>query len=371
MVGRRLEKQTDASIRPARTRNSRCHPGPFTGLLSRMKFSRFALPLLASFQLLAGPVEDMTGAAKTFLAALNDEQRAKAAFTFEADERENWHFIPKERKGVTLKELEPAQKTLAFGLLSSALSHEGYLKATTIMTLERILQDIEGPKRTFPRDPELYHVSIFGTPDPKGTWGWRFEGHHLSVNLTIVKGELVSGSPTFFGTNPAEVRTGSRAGLRVLGNEEDFARQLVQSLDEKQRAVALVDTKAPDDILTANKRVADLGTAKGLALGKLNKAQQATAKMLLNEYAGRLRGELAAADLKEIEKAGWDKIVFAWAGGLNKGDRHYYRLHGPTFLLEYDNTQNDANHVHAVWRELKGDFGRDLLAEHLKAAHGK
>jgi hypothetical protein len=152
-----------------------------------MKLTRFALAALASFQLLAGPVEEMSGAAKNFLAALNEEQRGKASFGFEADERENWHFIPKERKGVTLKELEPAQKTLAFGLLSSALSHQGYLKATTIMTLERILQDIEGPKRTFPRDPELYHVSIFGTPDPKGTWGWRFEGHHLSVNLTIVK----------------------------------------------------------------------------------------------------------------------------------------------------------------------------------------
>lgn len=336
-----------------------------------MQLSRFALIAAASFQLLAGPVEDMSGAAGNFLAALNADQRAKVTFAFDADERENWHFIPKERKGVTLKELEPAQKTLALALLSSALSHEGYLKATTIMTLERILQDIEGPKRTFPRDPELYHVSIFGAPAPKGTWGWRFEGHHLSVNLTIVNGKLISGSPTFFGANPAEVRTVSRAGLRVLGNEEDFARQLVQSLDEKQRAVAVVDSKAPDDILTANKRIADLGAPKGLPLGKLNKSQQATAKQLLNEYAGRLRGELAAADLKEIQKAGWDNIVFAWAGGLNKGDRHYYRLHGPTFLLEYDNTQNDANHVHAVWRELKGDFGRDLLAEHLKAAHGK
>ena len=336
-----------------------------------MKFTRLALAALASFQILAGPVEEMSGAAKNFLAALNEEQRGKASFGFEADERENWHFIPKERKGVTLKELEPAQKTLAFGLLSSALSHQGYLKATTIMTLERILQDIEGPKRTFPRDPELYHVSIFGTPDPKGTWGWRFEGHHLSVNLTIVKGELVSGSPTFFGTNPAEVRTGPRAGLRVLGAEEDLGRQLVQSLDEKQRAVAVVESKAPDDVLTGNKRVADLGAPKGLPLTKLTKAQKATAKQLLNEYAGRLRGELAAADLKEIEQAGWDKIVFAWAGGTAKGDKHYYRLHGPTFLLEYDNTQNDGNHVHAVWRELKGDFGRDLLAEHLKASHGK
>jgi hypothetical protein len=351
--------------------NSRCHPGAFAGLLSRMKLVLFATAALASFRILAGPVHDMAGAAKNFLAALNDAQRAKAEFPFESEERENWHFIPKERNGVTLKELEPAQRALAYGLLSSALSHQAFLKSTTIITLERILQDIEGPKRTFPRDPELYHVSIFGAPDAKGTWGWRFEGHHLSFNITIVKGELVSGSPSFFGTNPAEVRTGPRAGLRVLAAEEDLGRELVRSLDEKQRAVAIVDTQAPADILTTNKRVAELGEAKGLPLGKMTKAQQATAQKLLNEYAGRLRNELAAADLKQIERAGWDKIVFAWAGGVTKGEKHYYRLHGPTFLLEYDNTQNDGNHVHAVWRELQGDFGRDLLAEHLKASHAK
>ncbi len=335
-----------------------------------MKFT-LIVSAFACLRLVATPIEDMTGAAKNFLAALNEEQRGKATFGFESDERENWHFIPRERKGITLKELSSAQHHLAFSLLSSGLSHGGFLKATTIMSLEQILQDSEGPNRRFPRDPALYHVSVFGTPDPKGTWGWRFEGHHLSVNFTIVKGELVSGSPNFFGTNPAEVRTGPRAGLRVLGAEEDLGRELVKSLTESQRPQAIVDTKAPDDILTMATRVADIGQPKGLPLGQLNEAQNATAKKLLNAYATRLRGEFAEADLKEIQAAGWEKIVFAWAGSTEKGARHYYRLHGPTFLLEYDNTQNDANHVHATWRELKGDFGRDLLGEHLKAAHAK
>jgi hypothetical protein len=335
-----------------------------------MKLSLFAC-VLTCLRLVAGPIDEMAGAAQNFLAALNDEQRGKAAFAFTSDERENWHFVPRERKGITLKELTSAQHHLAFSLLASGLSHRGYLKATTIMSLEQILQDSEGPNRRFPRDPELYHVSIFGSPDVQGTWGWRFEGHHLSVNFTVVKGQLVSGSPSFFGTNPAEVRTGSRAGLRVLAAEEDLGRQLVKSLTEAQLRDALVETKAPDDVLTGNARVADLGEPKGLPLSRLNAAQNAVAKQLLNEYATRLRGEFAAADLKEIQAAGWKKIVFAWAGGTEKGDRHYYRLHGPTFLLEYDNTQNDANHVHAVWRELKGDFARDLLGDHLKAAHTK
>lgn len=328
------------------------------------------LPLLC-LTLIAKPADEMVLAAQNFLSSLTPEQRAKATFPLESEERTGWNFTPVERRGLPLKEMEPAQRHLAYALLGSALSQQGMSKALTIMSLERILQDIEGPGRRFPRDPELYFVTIFGTPSKDGTWGWRVEGHHLSVNLTLSKGEVVSAAPHFMGTNPGEVRTGPRAGLRVLAGEEDLGRELVSSLTPDQRKVAVIDTKAPDDILTGNQRVADAGQPRGIVWKDLNPAQQRLAQKLISEYADRLRGKLAQKDLKAIEAAGYDGIRFAWAGGLAKGDRHYYRVHGPTFLIEYDNTQNDANHVHTVWRGLKDDFGRDFLGEHLRESHGK
>jgi hypothetical protein len=318
-----------------------------------------------------GPVEEMADAARNFLAALSEDQRAITRFEFGADERENWHFVPKERKGITLGALKPAQRHLAQALLSSGLSSRGYVKATTIMSLEQILQELEGPNRRFPRDPELYHVSIFGTPDAKGTWGWRVEGHHLSVNMTLVEGRFAAGTPSFMGSNPGRVKAGAHAGLRVLGAEEDLARELVLLLDADQRKVAIISADAPDDVLTLAARKAVLAETNGLPVGRMDAAQRALVDRLLGEYVGRLRPELAEQDLAKITAAGRERILFAWAGGTAPGQRHYYRLHGPTFLLEYDNTQNDANHVHAVWRDFENDFGRDLLREHYARDHKK
>ena len=332
---------------------------------------RLAAFVLLAVRMLATPAGDMGAAANAFLSALTPEQKLKATFAFDAAERENWHFIPKDRNGLPLKEMTPAQRHLAYSLLSSGLSHRGYGKAVTIMSLEQILQDMEGPNRRFPRDPELYYVSVFGTPADKGSWGWRVEGHHLAINFTVVDGAVVAGTPSFMGTNPGEVRTGGRAGLRVLGVEEDVARTLVKSLTEEQRRQAVVNPKAPDDILTVAAAVADIGPAKGLRLSEMDATQRELVRKVIEEYVGRLRGELAAADLQQINAAGLDQVVFAWAGGLELGQGHYYRIHGPTFLFEYDNTQYDANHVHAVWRDFKGDFGRDVLADHLRASHGK
>lgn len=332
---------------------------------------RIVLFAFLAVRLLATPAGEMGSAANTFLDSLTAEQKAKAAFVFDAAERENWHFIPRDRNGLPLKEMTAAQRHLAYALLSSGLSHRGYGKAVTIMSLEQILQDMEGPSRRFPRDPELYFVSVFGTPAEKGTWGWRVEGHHLSVNFTLVDGAVVAGTPSFMGTNPGEVRSGPRAGLRVLGTEEDLARTLVKSLNEDQRKQAVVAAKAPDDVLTVAAAVADIGPAKGLPLSAMDAAQRELVRQIIDEYVGRLRGEVAAADLQQINATGPDQVVFAWAGGLERGQGHYYRIHGPTFLFEYDNTQNDANHVHAVWRDFKGDFGRDVLAEHLRVEHGK
>jgi hypothetical protein len=340
--------------------------------LNRMRLPIFPVALaalLTALHVYASPETEMTDAAKNFLSALNDEQKTIATFEFKSDERENWHFIPKDRKGITLGTLKPAQRHLAFALLQSGLSNRGLSKAVTIMSLEQILQELEGPNRRFPRDPELYHVSIFGTPDAQGTWGWRFEGHHLSLNFTLAKGKFASGTPSFMGTNPAEVRKGPRAGLRVLAAEEDLARELMTSLNAGQQKHALIQTNAPDDILTVANRTADVGKAQGLAFTEMNAAQKKLLGRIIEEYVGRLRGDLAVADLSKIDAAGRSKIRFAWAGSTQRGQRHYYRVHGPTFLLEYDNTQNDANHVHAVWRDFDNDFGRDLLKEHLEHSH--
>ena len=307
---------------------------------------------------------DMAAAANNLLATLTSDQRAKAVFELKSDERLNWHFIPKERKGIPLKELTPAQRHLAYALLSTGLSQRGYAKATTIMSLEQVLADMEGPGRRFPRDPELYFVSIFGSPDAKGTWGWRWEGHHLALNFTIVKGEFIAGAPNFLGTNPAEIRQGPRKGLRVLSAEEDLGRQLVKSLNAEQRAVAVYTNVAPADIITAADRRAHKLSPDGLAAAKMTKEQRDMLLTLIKEYVNRVRPDVAESDLAKIQKAGFDKIHFAWAGSLEPGKGDYYRVQGPTFLLEYDNTQNNNNHVHAVWRDFGNDFGEDLLRQH-------
>ncbi|MSU33946.1 MAG: DUF3500 domain-containing protein [Pedosphaera sp.] len=336
-----------------------------------MRHSVMVLVVLTSLRLAAGSVEEMTVCAGNLLAALTPEQKTKAVFQWTDAERFNWHFIPKERKGLTLKDMSSAQKHLAYGLMSTSLGARGFQKATTIMSLEQVLQDIEGPQRRFPRDPELYHFSIFGLPSTNGTWGWRVEGHHLSFNHTIIDGHLAAGTPSFLGANPAEIRSGPRAGLRVLGAEEDLARQLVLSLTDEQRKSAIVDTKAPDDILTVANRKALLQDDRGLEISKMISSQQLIVDKILAEYVGRLRGNLADPVLLRIGRQSGEKLVFAWAGGTKKGDKHYYRIKGSSFLLEYDNTQNDGNHVHAVWRDLNNDFGEDVLAAHLKAEHGK
>jgi hypothetical protein len=313
--------------------------------------------------------EEMAAAAGKLLAALDADQRKAATFDFKSDERPNWFFIPKVRQGLTLGKMNKEQRLLALALLHSGLSDHGFTKATNIISLESILKELEGPRGTMIRDPELYYVSIFGTPAAKGTWGWRVEGHHLSANFTIVNGELFAGTPLFMGTNPAEVRQGPRKGLRILADEEDTARTLLKSLDADQLKLAVIDTKAPADVLTGNKRKVTPLPDEGITGAKLNADQKAKLKAVVLAYVNRLRGELATGDMATIEKTGWDKVQFAWAGGPEKGDRHYYRVQGPTFLLEYDNTQNDANHVHAVWRDFNNDFGEDLLRKHYREAH--
>jgi hypothetical protein len=314
------------------------------------------------------PARAMATAAARLLDSLGPDQRKKASFSLEDAHRVEWFYVPLERKGITVKELSPAQRELAFALMKSALSDAGYSKATQIMELDKVLAVME--KNPVRRDPEKYYFSVFGTPTPDGTWGFRVEGHHVSLNFTVVKGRLVATTPEFLGANPAEVRIdGPYKGRRVLHAEEDLGRQLVKSLDDKQRAQAVFDKTAPGDIASRNLPKIDPLAPVGIAFSALAPPQQELLRKLMNEYAARLPAPMAAERLARAEKAGWDKIRFGWAGGLERGQGHYYRIQGPTFLVEYDCTQNDANHIHTVWREYDGDFGRDLLREHYQAAH--
>ncbi|HXX92951.1 MAG TPA: DUF3500 domain-containing protein [Planctomycetota bacterium] len=323
---------------------------------------------------LSKPAGEMAEAAGAFWKSLTPEQQKVAGFGFDDKERLNWHFIPRDRKGLPIKEMKEDQRKLALALLATGLSKNGYDKATTIMTLESILAEMEGPNRKFPRDPELYYFSIFGAPGPKGAWGWRVEGHHVSVNITVVDGKAIASAPAFLGTNPGLVKEGPRKGLRVLGNDEEMGRTLVKSLTDEQKEVAIISKDAMKDfkeiVLTPEKRVENL-TPAGIGWSRLAQPQQEQLWALIREYANRLRGELAEQDLAKIERAGKDKLTFAWAGGLEAGQGHYYRVQGPSFIIEYDNTQNGANHVHSIWHDPASHFGQDLLKKHYEAEHSQ
>jgi len=322
----------------------------------------------------------MASAAAKFLDSLSPEQRRQASFAFDADERLHWHFIPTEqfpRKGLTIKEMNASQRKLAHDLLKAGLSQRGYLTASSIMELETVLGALEAaqraaapqPPRGTPlvRDPERYFFSVFGTPSPKDTWGWRVEGHHVSLHFTIVNGTMVAAAPSFFGSNPAEVREGPKKGLRILGAEEDAARALLMALDAAQREKAIVQKDAPADMLTMAKVDITPLSPSGITADRLTPSQRDLLTKLIEVYTGFMAPDIAADRQAKLKKAGIEKIGFAWAGETEKGRKHYYRVQGPTFLIEYDNTQNDGNHIHSVWRDFNGDFGRDLLREHLKS----
>ena len=312
------------------------------------------------------PPPAMVTAARAFLDSLSPELKQKAQFPIDADERFTWFYTPVPRKGVTLKEMNETQRAAAMNLLRAGLSQKGYSKAETIRALEDVLAEIE--KNPTRRDKELYYFTIFGEPGAKSSWGWRYEGHHLSHNWTVVNGNALATTPQFFGANPAEVRTGPKQGLRALAAEEDLGYELIQSLDEKQRQAAIIDPKAPNDILTTNSKEAAIQEDRGLAHGQMTKAQQALLLKLIEENASAQPDAIARERLAKARAAGFDKVKFAWMGSLEKGQGHYYRVQGPTFLIEFDNTQNNANHIHLVWRDFKGDWGRDLLADHYKTA---
>jgi Protein of unknown function (DUF3500) len=320
----------------------------------------------------------MASAATSFLTSLSPEQRQKATFAFESDERQHWHFIPSEgfpRKGLTLKEMTEPQRERVRGLLKAGLSQRGYMTASQIMDLEALLGQLEQAARSsgrgaesMVRDPEKYYVSVFGTPSSKATWGWRVEGHHVSLQFTLVNGTLVANSPFFFGSNPAEVLEGPQKGLRILAQREDTARALVMALDQTQRGQAIIQNVAPNDIVTGNKLTADPLAPVGVTAAALTPAQRDMLMQVVTAYTSAMADDIAAERMAQLNKAGLEKIAFAWAGEVERGKKHYYRVQGPTFLIEFNNTQNNGNHIHSVWRDFNGDFGRDLLREHLRTS---
>ena len=374
----------------------------------------------------------MAEAAGLLLSSLSDDLRERVRYPFaDEDQRRLWYYTPNERGGVPLSEMGPRQQQATHRLVASGLSQSGYATASTIMGLENTLDWREGwpavadfevdqhgtrqvrdPDRDVRRrDPNRYYVAIFGEPGGDAPWGWRFDGHHVVVQYTIIGEHIATPTPTFFGANPAELALGGSALLRPLADEEDLARELLHALDDEQRAAAIISPAAPDDIVHTNApAIADdtlprptylmsqgdtpetrrvladrrerLGLdeqrleairylaaqPKGLSAATMTVAQREILHALIGQYTDRMPAEVAEVESARVS-AVMDTVHFAWAGALEHGQPHYYRLQGERFLVEYDNTQNDANHIHSVWRDPEGDFGADLLARHYAEAH--
>lgn len=314
--------------------------------------------------------QDLSEKANAFLNSLSSELRASAKFPFDNAERFNWHFIPRGRKGPTFHNFNETQKNFAVALMQASLSEEGYRKANEIFGLENVLRVLENrPEDDDYRDPLNYHFSVFGNPGPTEEWGWRLEGHHLSLNFSSTKGELISATPSFYGSNPGVVPSGMHKGKTILENEMNMGFTLINSMDQKQMQKAKVSGKAPDEIITGNNRNAELIEPIGISFKELNQSQQKMFLDLLAVYVGNYSPEYSQLLMDKVKEAGMDNLSFAWAGSLQPGSGHYYRIQGPSILIEYDNTQNDANHIHTVVRDLTGDFGEDTLGEHYRLSH--
>lgn len=330
--------------------------------------------LLITLLLMQGIVfgQDAVSLANRFISLLNEAQKTETIFPFDVEERYNFHFVPMKRRGITFNEMNPQQHKLALELLRSCLGEETFQKTREIMQLEIVLKELEKrkPEDNF-RDPGNYHFTIFGNPSSTSIWGWRFEGHHISFNFSFNNKTLVSGTPGFMGSNPAIVLNGPMAGKQVLKQESDKGFAVINSFTEAQLKKAIIDTSAFKDILTFDKRKALLGKPEGIRYSELSKQQQTLLMQLIRLYVHRYRPDFAEKMMREIQKEGLDNIWFAWAGYTRPeiGKGSYYRVQGPTIVIEYDNTQNNANHVHSVVRDLKNDFGGDLLLDHYKKGH--
>ena len=312
----------------------------------------------------------MSASAKGFLAAITPAQKGEAFFKFDDPERLNWHFIPRPRKGLPLKSLEGVALKAAHAFIRSGLSEAGYDQTLNVMSLEELLYLLEAGERDARRDrrdPGKYYLSVFGEPSDNGQWGWRLEGHHVSLNFTIKEGKVVSSTPEFFGANPGTVDAGKGRQIRVLGPEEDIARQILKHCSPEQEKLCWLSKVAPGEVPGANPNPANpagpnttqaaVADPVGLPYSQMSEDQKKLVQELLSEYLKNLPADIEQERRAAINAAGIDKLYFAWYGGSELHEPHHYRVQGPTFVVEYNNTQNSANHVHSMWRNLGGDFG--------------
>jgi hypothetical protein len=342
-----------------------------------MKLSRILLALVLTIGLVGAaqvaqrtpsPGLQMVSVAQDLVQSLGPEQKTKAILEFDSKERTNWFFTPRQdankrytRRGLPLQEMTEAQKKIARDLVRAGTSTSGAKKALTIMSLEAILRELEAPRGgAMVRNPEWYFFTIFGTPAKSGKWGWRVEGHHLSLNFVVDGGEVTAATPAFFGANPATVKAGERKGLRTLPEAEDLARELFKALDAEQKKLAYRDKPFPEPQERSAKP--SVGPPQGISAAKLTDAQRRLLIKLIESYAQRMPDEVAEAELRQVRDAGVDKIHFAYTGGTEPGQGHTYRIQGPSFVIEFlnmqaDSANNPANHIHSVWRRLAGDFG--------------
>lgn len=317
----------------------------------------------------AAETSSMSELAIDFAESLPDSLKALALRGFEDTARLAWHFFPMKRSGVALRQLDATQREKLFALLESGLSAQGMERTRTIMSLESVLHVLENREAgdTF-RDPEAYHLTIFGVPADDQVWSWRFEGHHVSLNYTAAGGGRISATPNFMGSNPAKVRQGPSEGLEALVGEEEMGRALYFMLDDAQQKQVILRDTAPREIVTFVDQRVKMEVYEGLSASEMNSQQKDALRSLIEVYTGRAKEPLAAPYWARIDSVGFDKLYFAWAGSVEKGEPMYYRVHGPTLLIEYDNVQNGANHAHSVWRDPDRDFAYDWLGKHHQSA---
>ncbi len=313
----------------------------------------------------------MVDASRRWLASLDNEQRGKATYHYLDGERIFWYYPPLNRHGLPLRDMTEQQRNLAMDLMATGLTEETNRQARLIIEHENVLGPLEAEwgQITFVRDPELYYWTVFGDPGRAEPWGWRVEGHHLSVHYSVWGDQVLAVTPFFLGANPAEVRKGSKEGLRILGRREDLAIELIGTLDAGQRSKAVIHDKAPWDILGYNSSKQAIHNDEGLAARDMNGTQQEILMTLIAEYVNGAPAPVAEQRLATIRESGLDNFRLVWAGGLDRGRDHYYRIHGGQFIVEFDNIQNEANHIHSVWREVENDFAQDVLRDHRMMYH--
>jgi len=335
-----------------------------------MKLATLIFLLLSSSFFVQAQKDVVLTNARDFLSTLSPELKSRAQYPFDDAERFNWNFVPVKRNGLTYYDFSDKQRDAATVLLKSSLSEQGYKKAMAIVNLENILIVVEkqAPDSRY-RDPLNYHFTFFGDPAEGKPWAWRFEGHHVALNFTSIGGEIVSSTPSFFGSNPGIVKDGESKGQEVLKEETKLGFELINALNANQRVTAIFSEKAPAEIISGNSRKAVPLTPNGISFKELSKEQQTLFLKLLDVYVKNYAFGFSKKLMDKIKNAGMDNLHFAWAGSLTPGVANYYRIQGPMLLIEYDNTQNNANHVHTTVRDLKDDFAEDILREHYAKEH--